>query len=231
MLYAYTQLETGKVRLGPVAQVARSLDTDGDVTATFKSDGNWAPDCANPVEFIWSDDDITDGSWDGPDLASTAVIESCTPDQLVVRVPNVQAGVQLSIRTQGWATNTVSQYSATVSFVDAAGTDRGPYTPKATPGNGTGVGDGTSDMTTGTVFWDSNQNGARDEGEEKTLAGAQIALHEVGYTHEQWNGANPTQYVTTDETGRFDDVADTQIILVGNDIDVNWGGSSIVFGG
>ena len=34
-----------------------------------------------------------------------------------------------------------------------------------------------------------------------------------------------------DEAGHFDDVADMQIILVGNDIDVNWGGSSIVFGG
>ncbi|WP_136067573.1 DUF4214 domain-containing protein [Modicisalibacter radicis] len=34
-----------------------------------------------------------------------------------------------------------------------------------------------------------------------------------------------------DEDGHFDDIADMHIILVGSDIDINWDGSSIVFGG
>lgn len=51
-----------------------------------------------------------------------------------------------------------------------------------------------------------------------------------------WDGTD-TELATrifidvADEDGHFDDIADMHIILVGSDIDINWDGSSIVFGG
>lgn len=204
LLYATYQPSDGNIKMGAVVQFNSSA-VAGVITATIKSDGNWAPDCAAPIDRIWSDTDITDGSWDGPDLSKQATIVSCTATQLVVRVANVPAGYGVSVRTNGWATKTVDTYRHYGTVLAADGRTS-THTSTAKPGVPLGTGTGSSDVTTGTVYWDANQNGWRDPGEDITIPGATIAFSGIRIPNVSYQTGDPEQksgFITTDANGNF----------------------------
>lgn len=206
LLYATHQPSDGNIRM--LAKVEfNKTNVTGPITATVETDGNWKVDCDNPINTIVSDTDITDNmGWQGPELSSKATIVSCTDNKLVVRVSEVPAGYGVQVHVNGWATKTADTYRHYGSTLNAAGQSAGPFTSTARPGVPLGTGNGSTDVTAGTVFWDSNQNGWRDPGEDITFSGATIAFSGIRDPKMSYLGYDPeakTGHLTTDANGNY----------------------------